>query len=265
MKTSRPKHPPQPLIMGDYRPSRDDLLQMTKEVSKDQHFITESDLDPNNGMNYNAVKKYGNSKVETTLLKYIPDSKGTAKYLWIARKINVVEMLSFEIHESFILPRWQMSQRSQQEEKEGYLPSDETIEKIINVARQDAIGHLNDVGIKVREKHLNMRYNYGVDDQIDSDEEDEEEETHHETSEYVPDDEVDVPELSDMIPTIRESFSLQDYSAVSDSSKTACNSFKVKRGGSQILVKKSTFIWMCSDQAAPRITSDRYHRFNKSN
>ncbi|GAB0086766.1 hypothetical protein DMENIID0001_009430 [Sergentomyia squamirostris] len=391
MKTSHPKKP-QPSVMGHYRASRDDLLKMVEEVSKDQHLITKTDLDTSNGMNYTGAKKLGTNRVISTLDSYVPESKSTQKYIWLmkelldsysgkdgdhtlthtqrlrkiwcvlfflrgwrlwlqkkklkrtnfissnayqcvelnahsfvaalvqsrdlhghkyfipslhnsqncenhfrtcaarsmsttgstvinfsmldftykSRRINTLEMLSNDINGQFILPRWKTYEH--ENEEGGPLPSNETLEKIINIAKKDALEQLRDVGIMVPTHSIDKPQIQEFDDEdedTDAEEEDdeitdsEEEENDRadgEAGDYTPDKEVDVPEISELISSFRGNFNIKDYSAVKDTSKTASICFKVRVNGKETLLKKSSFIWLITEKTE-KPTNDLNKRF----
>jgi hypothetical protein len=61
------------------------LKFLVKSTSKAEHMLTESDVNGEDGMNYAAVEKFADIRVENCLAKYVPGSEGTVLYLKVIR------------------------------------------------------------------------------------------------------------------------------------------------------------------------------------
>lgn len=60
---------------------------MTAKISKDQHCLTSSDLDPSSTMNYKAGKRLSSPKVSTCLKQNVENSAGTIAYVEIMQQL----------------------------------------------------------------------------------------------------------------------------------------------------------------------------------
>lgn len=75
------------LPFGKYIISSSHLKYLIDNVSKDQHLLTESDLNANDKMNFQAVEKISCPQVINLLKKLVPDSQGTIVYLSLINDI----------------------------------------------------------------------------------------------------------------------------------------------------------------------------------
>lgn len=73
--------------MGNFLVSPSHLMFLLHEVSKDQHELTITDIDPKDRMNYRSVEKIWNPKVVQLLKEKVSDSKATCVYLDVARSV----------------------------------------------------------------------------------------------------------------------------------------------------------------------------------
>lgn len=75
------------LPVGTYLISSKHLHDLIEKVSKDKHCVTKSMLTANDKMNFDAVEKITDTKVISSLLENVPNSKGTAVFLSMCRFI----------------------------------------------------------------------------------------------------------------------------------------------------------------------------------
>lgn len=76
------------LPMGkDFVVSRGHLVELIKNISKDQHELCESHINPKDKMNYRAVQLMSSEKVTSLLRSHVVKSEATAVYLDLMREI----------------------------------------------------------------------------------------------------------------------------------------------------------------------------------
>lgn len=73
------------LPMGDYNASTTHLRVLIREHSKDQHGLTEGDIDIKDKMNYRAPERLCRQIVTDLLTELVPESRGTVCYLEVMR------------------------------------------------------------------------------------------------------------------------------------------------------------------------------------
>lgn len=73
------------LPMGQYLVSPSHLKCLIAEVSKDQHMLTPSDLEPKDKMNFRAMEKVWDERVTQLLKERVVEAKATVTYLEMAR------------------------------------------------------------------------------------------------------------------------------------------------------------------------------------
>lgn len=76
------------LPFGEYIISKSHLTYLVENVSKDQHGLTESDVDPKDRQNFRSFQKISSENVCKALKKHVPDSDGTIMYLTLCREIT---------------------------------------------------------------------------------------------------------------------------------------------------------------------------------
>jgi len=105
------------LLISSYTVSITHLFQLIELYSKDKHFLTNTDLNPDDKMNFNAAEKMCSGQV-IELLKNIPDSQGTISFLKIMnnvlkshlnKTIGVKERLYCLWHSVYLLRIWRCS------------------------------------------------------------------------------------------------------------------------------------------------------------
>ncbi|KAE9521238.1 hypothetical protein AGLY_018363 [Aphis glycines] len=105
------------LLIGSYTVSITHLFQLTELYSKDKHLLTNTDLNPDDKMNFNAAEKMCSDQV-IELLKNILDSQGTISFLkimnnvlksYLNKTIGVKERLYCLWHSVYLLRIWRCS------------------------------------------------------------------------------------------------------------------------------------------------------------
>lgn len=76
------------LYMGNEIVSIVHIMMLLKDVSKEIHGLTYSDILPEDRQNYVSVEKLMNTRVIDALEKYVVDSKGTIMYLNLCKQIT---------------------------------------------------------------------------------------------------------------------------------------------------------------------------------
>jgi hypothetical protein len=74
--------------MGQFIVSESHVKFLIREVSKDNHELTEGDIDPKDRMNFRSMEKLMSQKVTEQLKLKIPESDGTRVYLEMARNVT---------------------------------------------------------------------------------------------------------------------------------------------------------------------------------
>lgn len=75
------------LPIGKFLISKSHLVNLIKTVSKDNHLLTETDVNPKDRQNFQSFLKISSQQVQNLLMQKVPDSGGTVLYLKISRMI----------------------------------------------------------------------------------------------------------------------------------------------------------------------------------
>lgn len=76
------------LPMGTHKVSVDDLVKLVKNVQKSIHGLTQTDICPEDRMNFSSFQKIIDCRVIEALRKYVKGSEATVKYLHICSEIT---------------------------------------------------------------------------------------------------------------------------------------------------------------------------------
>ncbi|XP_039304236.1 uncharacterized protein LOC120357565 [Solenopsis invicta] len=100
--------------MGSKIVSPEHVKKLIKQFSKDKHLLCDSDLEPKDKMNFDAVEKLCAPRV-TELLSAIPDSQSTKQFLilikhilnsFLNKKLKIEERIYSMWHATFFLRLW---------------------------------------------------------------------------------------------------------------------------------------------------------------